>query len=207
VNLKDYVMRIPTLERGVCKKIITELNEQEWEDDHSLYRYNDYDNFGEAELSNKANSIEYTNFLSLRNSPTDKIIIDALYNIIQQYVAEKGGESFTGWLGYTAIKYHKYGVGTFMDKHADHRYPIDEKSGEEIVAYDHLNKPFPGIPILSIIGALNDDYEGGAIEMFEDTKFSLQAGEVLIFPSVFLYPHKVCEVLKGTRYSFVSWVY
>jgi predicted 2-oxoglutarate/Fe(II)-dependent dioxygenase YbiX len=81
-----------------------------------------------------------------------------------------------------------------MEKHVDH---IDS-------IFDGTVK---GIPILSIIGLLNDDFEGGEIEMFEDTKIKLKAGEVLIFPSNFLYPHKVCPVTKGTRHSFVSWVY
>ena len=208
--LENYVMRIPTLEKGVCKKIITELNKQEWEDDHSLYSYKDVQGFDNSHSADKEKtpSINFTNFLTLRNSPTDDTIIDALYDSIKQYVTEKGGGYLLGWQGYTAIKYHKYGVGNFMAKHADLMYIIGEEDGEEELGLiDHPNKPFPGIPILSIIGVLNDDYEGGEIEMFEDTKFSLQAGEVLIFPSVFLYPHKVCDVLKGTRYSFVSWVY
>ena len=210
MNLKNYVMRIPTLERGVCKKIITELDKQEWEDDHSLYSYNDVKDFNNEPIDDKEKtpSVDYTNFLTLRNSPTDNIIIEALYDAIKTYVTEKGGDYLKGWQGYTAIKYHKYGVGNFMAKHADLMYIIGDNNGEEELGMiDHPNKPFPGIPILSIIGVLNDDYEGGEVEMFEDTKFSLSAGEVLIFPSVFLYPHKVCEVLKGTRYSFVSWVY
>ena len=35
----------------------------------------------------------------------------------------------------------------------------------------------------------------------------LNQGDVLIFPSNFLYPHKVNSIKKGTRYSFVSWVW
>ena len=84
-----------------------------------------------------------------------------------------------------------------MVKHADHIHSIFENG---------LGTP-TGIPILSVIGVLNEDFEGGEIEMFENTKIKPQTGDVLIFPSNFLYPHKVCEVTKGTRYSFVSWVY
>jgi len=209
--LENYVMRIPTLEKEVCEKIITKIDKEKWESDHSLYSYNDIKDFNNEQTvdsKEKTPSIDYTNFLTLRNAPTDNIIIEALYSSIKKYVTEKGGEYFKGWQGYTAIKYHKYGVGNFMAKHADLMYIIGEEDGEEELGLiDHPNKPFAGIPILSIIGVLNDDYEGGEVEMFENTKFDLQAGEVLIFPSVFLYPHKVCDVLKGTRYSFVSWVY
>ena len=64
-----------------------------------------------------------------------------------------------------------------------------------------------GIPVLSVVGLLNDNYEGGDFVMFEDYKVSLKKGDVLVFPSNFLYPHKVTPVKKGTRYSFVSWVW
>ena len=34
-----------------------------------------------------------------------------------------------------------------------------------------------------------------------------QTGDILIFPSNFMYPHRVEPVKKGIRFSFVSWVY
>jgi predicted 2-oxoglutarate/Fe(II)-dependent dioxygenase YbiX len=64
-----------------------------------------------------------------------------------------------------------------------------------------------GIPTLSIIGSLNSDYSGGEIVMFEDEIINLNAGDVMIFPSNFLYPHKINPVTTGVRYSFVSWCY
>jgi predicted 2-oxoglutarate/Fe(II)-dependent dioxygenase YbiX len=64
-----------------------------------------------------------------------------------------------------------------------------------------------GIPTLSIVGVLNDDYEGGEFIMWQDTEIKLKTGDVLIFPSNFLYPHKVNLVTEGTRYSLVSWTW
>jgi len=76
---------------------------------------------------------------------------------------------------------------------------------------DHINSIFDGqrkgIPTLSIVGSLNDDYEGGDFIMFEDKKIDIKQGELIIFPSLFLYPHRVEPVIKGTRYSYVSWIY
>jgi predicted 2-oxoglutarate/Fe(II)-dependent dioxygenase YbiX len=43
--------------------------------------------------------------------------------------------------------------------------------------------------------------------MFEDTPIEFKTGDLIIFPSIFLYPHKVLPVTKGTRYSYISWVY
>ena len=64
-----------------------------------------------------------------------------------------------------------------------------------------------GTPTLSIIGTLNDDYEGGEFIMFGDKKIDMKTGDLLIFPSTFLYPHKVNPVTKGSRYSYVSWTW
>ena len=64
-----------------------------------------------------------------------------------------------------------------------------------------------GIPTLSIVGCLNDNYDGGDFIMWEKEKINLKQGSVLIFPSNFMFPHRVNSIKKGTRYSFVSWVY
>jgi hypothetical protein len=66
--------------------------------------------------------------------------------------------------------------------------------------------------ILSIILNLNDEYEGGEFQFFnpQDNKEiireeKLKKGEVLCFPSNFMYPHSVRPITKGNRYSIVSW--
>jgi predicted 2-oxoglutarate/Fe(II)-dependent dioxygenase YbiX len=43
--------------------------------------------------------------------------------------------------------------------------------------------------------------------MFDDYEIKFKQGDVIIFPSLFLYPHKVEPVKKGTRYSYISWVW
>ena len=63
-----------------------------------------------------------------------------------------------------------------------------------------------GIPILSVLGVLNDDYEGGEFVLI-DEKIDLSKGDIIIFPSNFMYPHKVEPVTKGTRYSYISWIW
>ena len=63
------------------------------------------------------------------------------------------------------------------------------------------------IPILSIVGVLNDNYQGGEFIMFDDYEIKFKPGDIIIFPSVFLYPHLVKPVTKGTRYSLVSWTW
>lgn len=64
----------------------------------------------------------------------------------------------------------------------------------------------------SIIVLLNDDYEGGELVFTypgnldkEELIVKPKAGKVIVWPSNFLYPHKVKPIIKGTRFSIVSW--
>ena len=76
---------------------------------------------------------------------------------------------------------------------------------------DHIPTIFDGqrkgIPTLSLLGSLNDNYEGGDLILFDDFKIELEKGDLIIFPSNFLYPHRVEPVLSGVRYSYISWVW
>ena len=53
---------------------------------------------------------------------------------------------------------------------------------------------------------LNDNYEGGEF-MIRGKEVKLIRGDILIFPSNFIYPHEVKDITKGIRYSFVSWAF
>lgn len=57
---------------------------------------------------------------------------------------------------------------------------------------------------LSMTIVLNEDYEGGEFEFFEDKNLIKEKmGTVIVFPSYLV--HKVRPVTKGTRYSLVAW--
>ena len=101
---------------------------------------------------------------------------------------------FTKWNNKSHFHYIKYPTNTGMETHCDHvRHTFD---GEQ-----------RGIPILSIIGTFNGDYKGGELLFLPDTKIRLNKGEVVIFPSNFLYPHKLLQITEGVRYSFIVWVW
>ena len=101
-----------------------------------------------------------------------------------------------------------WGDGTFeytsaLPTTVSHTYtglnPDDQITINTNRSFDNTWKGVPSVDQLE-----NLTFWWGAIQ---DTKINLKTGEVIIFPSVFLYPHKVCELTKGDRYSFVSWVY
>ena len=95
---------------------------------------------------------------------------------------------------FSRLRFNRYDKNKLMSKHCDHIHSL-------------FTGNIRGIPILSIIGVLNDDYRGGDFIMFDNYKIKLKAGDLILFPSNFMYPHLVKEVKEGTRYSFVSWCY
>lgn len=84
-----------------------------------------------------------------------------------------------------SFNFVKYGPGQHFQIHSDHGYSY--------------------ICVLSSVGYLNDDYEGG--ELFFD-KFNLKikpkAGDLYLFPSSFLFSHQAMPVKEGTKYSIVT---
>lgn len=90
------------------------------------------------------------------------------------------------------LRFNRYSLGQDMPTHHDHIHSL----------FDGKEK---GIPVLSIIGNLNSDYEGATLTFWEKYPISLGEGDIVIFPSLFLFPHKVTKVEKNKRYSFVCW--
>jgi len=183
-KLENYVKITSPIPKKLCKKIITVLKNSNWKE-HTF-------NYHDGSVNKKRDTQPCKSLHD--NSKHSQELMALLHNEIGNYIDTINSPYFTGWNGYTTLKYNKYYKGTLMEKHWDNIHTM----------FDGTIK---GIPTLSIIGLLNNDFKGGEIEMFENTKIKLKAGEILIFPSNFLYPHMVCPVTKGTRHSFVSWVY
>lgn len=66
---------------------------------------------------------------------------------------------------------------------------------------------------ISVIIFLNNDYEGGELNFHEPTDYKKiiktikpYPGRIVMWPSNFLYPHSVSKVIKGRRYTLVSWL-
>jgi predicted 2-oxoglutarate/Fe(II)-dependent dioxygenase YbiX len=130
------------------------------------------------------------------SSPKHNELMKLVWDTIHRYVTDNQMPWYSGWAGYSSIRYNRYQKGSTMHQHADHITSM----------FDGQRK---GIPTLSIVGLLNDDFTGGEFMMWDKPakNLKLKAGDILVFPSNFLYPHTVQHVTKGTRYSFVSWVW
>jgi predicted 2-oxoglutarate/Fe(II)-dependent dioxygenase YbiX len=189
-NLSDYVKHYKSfLKNDLCKKTINELNKLEkssWKEHHF------YDSLKKEYI--KRSEDQELSILFSKNISTKEIIMKEIWNVIYDYVINLKFSWFNSWQGYSEIRFNKYTKNKKMAEHCDH-------------LHDLFDGEIKGIPILSVLGILNDNYEGGEFIMFENEEIKLSKGDLLIFPSVFLYPHRVEPVKKGTRYSFISWVY
>lgn len=168
----------------LCDEVVKQLNQSEFEP-HTFH-----DNrTGQYQSRDKDFSILFGKI------PHTHIIKDIVLNVLKKYVLEDMKfDWFRGMEGFTMPRFNKYETGTEMHLHCDH-------------ISDIFDGRIKGIPTLTVLGSLNDDYTGGDLIMFEDEIIELNKGDIIVFPSNFMYPHKVGEVTSGTRYSYVSWAY
>ncbi len=188
-NLDVYVKRIPKfLNKNICNKTIKEIKKLNWQQ-HEFYDANAKENI------NRSGNQELDVSMNISDDGIDsKILMVKLWSAIESYIKDYNFDWFNSWQGYSKIRFNRYSKTKKMAEHCDHIHSM-------------FDGQIKGVPILSIVGVLNDNYEGGEFIMFKNKKIELLAGDLLIFPSNFLYPHKVDPVKKGTRYSYVSWVY
>ena len=214
MQIQDYIKVYKEwIDPKICKSILSQIDNADWQQ-HVFYTDNgDYVNVsGDRELD-----------ISYPNIAEHDYLLKRIWDVAYQYIAvDFKSDVFQGWGGYSYPRFNRYKEDRLMAKHCDHIHDLFEGKRK-------------GIPILSLVGALNDDYEGGEIEfprfnlkykpkanelllfpsgyeggefvMFDDYVIELKQGDVLMFPSVFLYPHRVNPVTKGVRDTFVSWVW
>tara|TARA_R100001460_G_scaffold43196_1_gene79465 strand:- start:169 stop:741 length:573 start_codon:yes stop_codon:yes gene_type:complete len=82
-----------------------------------------------------------------------------------------------------------------------------EEGGHYIYHTDYFNEQPRQF---SLILMLNNDFEGGEITFTTpsyENEYTIKnaPGRLLVWPSNFMFPHKVNKVTKGTRFSIVGW--
>jgi hypothetical protein len=84
-----------------------------------------------------------------------------------------------------ATNFVKYGPGQHFQEHHDHGYSYN--------------------CVVSLVAFPNDDYEGGELAFsIQGVTIKPKAGDLYVFPSNFMYPHRAMPVLSGTKYSMVT---
>ena len=197
-NMMDFCLKMENfLDEKFCDKSVEVLN-------NATYKKHEWDGYGESfandEATNKADfATKYSEIVDFDKTSgpgiveVDAHILEKLRNAFLNYLGTFRYDWFRGWQGYTGIKFNRYTEGQEMRLHWDNIHSMFD--GER-----------RGVPILSVIGLLNDEYEGGDLYISKN-KTVMKKGDLIIFPSSFMFPHEVKTVTKGVRHSYVSWLW
>ena len=183
--LKDLIhVERGIIPAGVCDFIIKDIETREWSA-HTWYNAAN-GSFGSEEtmeLDVQGTTDELQGLL------TPYIIgAGAAYNEKYHYECERTMQIMNK---FSRVRFNRYSPGQIMRKHMDHIALWGSR--------DH------GIPVLSFILNLNDDYEGADLVFWDDYVVPLGVGDIIMFPSLFAFPHSVTEATKNRRYSAVVW--
>lgn len=180
-NLYNYIRVFKNgFSRELCDKIINEYSNSDlWKDQ-----------LASGDIDHSHRHVKGIN-ISIDGKTTDerKQLDDNIFlnltSILKQYVIKFPLLHIESDTGYVLLKYN---VDDFYKLHID-----QISKGEQT-------------RLISCIICLNDDYTGGEISFFNKQKtFTLKKGDVLLFPSNFMFPHEVFPILTGTRYSIITW--
>ena len=186
-TIEDYIYVENHIPVELCETLIDECNKKEWEK-HT------WDNYATGtRISEETKELDVMPCTQDQQNKITPYLIKALEEYQVKH-STPGENTQSPWLTkFSPIRFNKYEVGNTMRQHYDHIRGI----------FDGKMK---GVPIISIVANLNEDYKGSEF-MCRDKEIKLKTGDMLLFPSNFMYPHEVKETIKGTRYSFVSWAF
>ena len=186
-KIKDYIMVAKVLPDDLCDSLIKECNAKTWSK-HKWSSYNKNEFVSEA-----TKELDVMNCTQEQQDKLKPYVVQAL-TLYQNKNSWPGEKTKAPWLSkFSQIRFNKYSIGTMMREHYDHIHTVFD--GE-----------LKGVPLISIVANLNDDYKGAEFYC-RGEEIKLKKGDILLFPSNFMYPHGVRETTKGTRYSFVSWAF
>lgn len=111
---------------------------------------------------------------------------EEIFQALRQCIDDYGNYWGVGIRFYESFNFVKYdGPGTHFKVHADH--------GPTYVC------------TISAVIYLNDDYEGGDIwfPRLDNLSIKPKAGDIVIFPSTYIYEHASQDMISGVKYSVV----
>lgn len=187
--IRNFIAKQNVIDSELCDKIVKQSQEFNWQK-HTWYSHHD-----KVTHSHEEKELDVCHGGDVPDLIQEQLFmhINAVYkNYVEMLIKELQFPDFNMIKYWSACRFNRYGEGTCMRAHYDHIHSLFD--GER-----------RGIPVISVIGSLNDDFEGGELVFYDDFKVEMDKGDILLFPSNFMYPHRVEEVTKGERYTFVSW--
>jgi hypothetical protein len=130
----------------------------------------------------KTDLVPYKNKFSLNLQDLWQDVYDRKKVAVEHYRGQHNLGELRYW---EAFNFVKYGPGHHFGEHADHGHSYN--------------------CTVSLVGYVNDDYEGGEL-YFRLQKLNIKpkAGDLFIFPSNYMYPHQAMPVTSGIKYSIVT---
>lgn len=112
----------------------------------------------------------------------------------------------------TIYKHLVSGIEKYKEKHPLLIHEID--TGYQLLRYregefysQHTDSFKQQQRSVSVSIQLNENYDGGEFAFFDrEMMIRTKAGSIIVFPSNFMYPHEVMPVIRGTRYSIITWL-
>lgn len=118
-------------------------------------------------------------------------LFKAVINVVNAYKQLHPYTKYMSSVRHTNYKVQRYKEGGFMSAHADAIY--------------HSHGQNYGFPESTVIFFPNDDYEGGEFVVANNI-YKPKKNSAIIFPANFMFPHYVKPIIKGTRYSILTWL-
>jgi Rps23 Pro-64 3,4-dihydroxylase Tpa1-like proline 4-hydroxylase len=183
-KLEDYIHVFDDIfPENFCNEVLLEYKfTDEWSD--ALV--------GEGQINKQSRNCDIINitdqFIISKNFEKRKYIDDQIYENLKKSI-EKYTEKHPLFnididTGYNLLRYKE---GQYYTQHCD-SFKTEQRS-------------------VSCSIQLNEDYDGGEFAFFDrEIMIRTKTGSVIMFPSNFMYPHEVMPVIKGTRYSIVTWL-
>lgn len=183
LDMEDYVkVYSNVLSSETCKKLSLLIEEYP-----SKIRFCD-------DLNNLIRSGEFVDMR--KNKKFDlyvrNIIDQILKDIIKRYCQD--------------VKSFYYSYGDSLDHYNYHALKYGKNDNFKM-HHDHYAETINYSRLLTVCVYLNDDYEGGELEFPSIKKtFRFKTGDVIVFPSNWMFYHGVNPIISGNRYSITIWV-
>lgn len=172
----------------LCDHTREVIESREWMS-HSWYRATD-----NSYVSEETMELDVQNITPEMQELFTPLIIQACNTYSEKYSFKGCDRTQEVIHKFSSIRFNRYSNGQIMRQHIDHIHSL----------FDGKDK---GIPVLTLILNLNEDYEGADLFFWDNHIVKPGKGDVVIFPSLFLFPHGVTEAKKGKRYSAVCWAW
>lgn len=189
-KLSDYIKVIDLLSESECDYILDCIDKKKYITE--FYDAKVYDEKGSDAIIYHSSRNNLQTFIK-PGSELDNLIYSKISEGYQKWLSlislDQSQKVFFQNFNDTGYQINKYEIGQYYNYHVDNS-----------VTHNNENR------VVSIVIYINDDYEGGELQ-FPFYTYKPCKGQGILFPSDWLYPHKSCPILKGVKYSIVTWLY